>query len=168
MAELKPIITIRAQLPQNIVRDPRHDLNSAEWEWVNCLKFPINKLNDLQLSSRPYKWIRFCTGIVLGARGHLCTQPDLPHPVPIDYDSGLPATSVDLYYYTSDEEKLRMFPIDPKLTHTRTVTSSRTSTRRGDFRDDVKARDEKCVVTGVAPRVSDAAHLLPHSKGDTV
>ena len=168
MAELEAIISVHAQLPKNVVLDPKHDLSSAKWEWVNCLNFHVNKLNDLQLSLKPYKWIRFSTGIVLGARGHLCAEPDLPDPVPIDYDSGLPAISVDLYYYTSVEEKRRMFPIDPKLTDTRTVTSSRTSARRADFRKDVEARDERCVVTGTIPKYCDAAHLLPHSKGDTV
>ena len=131
-------------------------------------QLPRQQLNDLRLSSKLYKWIHFSTGIVLGARGHLCTEPDLPDPIPIDYDSGLPAISVDLYYYTSVEEKRRMFPIDCKLTDTRTVTSSRMSARRLNFRKDVEARDKRCVVTGTIPRYSDAAHLLPHSQGDTV
>ena len=57
----------------------------------------------------------------------------MPNPVPIDYDSGLSAVFMDLYYHTTDQEKRLMFPIDPKLADTRTVTSSGVSTRRDGF-----------------------------------
>ncbi|KAI0289829.1 hypothetical protein BC826DRAFT_586927 [Russula brevipes] len=60
-----------------------------------------------------------------------------------------------------------MFPIDIHLTNTRTITSSAVSTRRDHFRLDVEQRDGTCVVTGGPPDVCEAAHILPHSKGDT-
>jgi len=59
------------------------------------------------------------------------------------------------------------FPIDPKFADTRTMTFSRTSSRRDGFRDDVENRDGSCVVIGAHGLVCDAAHLLPHSKGNT-
>ena len=127
-----------------------------------------SRLNNLRFSLKPYKWIRYATGIVIGVRGELCTERDLPNPVPIDYDSGLSAVSIDLYYHTTDQEKRHFFPIDPKLAGTRTVTSSGTSSRRDGFCDDVENRDEVCVVTGAPGFVCDAAHLLPHGKGDKV
>jgi hypothetical protein len=35
--------------------------------------FPlVNKLDNLRFSSKPYEWIRYATGIVVGARGDLC------------------------------------------------------------------------------------------------
>ena len=61
-----------------------------------------------------------------------------------------------------------MFPLDPNLADTRTVTSSRTSTRQDNFCWDVEDRDERCVVTGATSHVCQATHLLPYSKGDTV
>ena len=73
-----------------------------------------------------------------------------------------------LYYHTTDQEKRHIFPIDPKLADMRTVTSSGTSSRRDGFRDEVENRDEVCVVTGGPGFLCDAAHLLPHSKGDKV
>ena len=81
---------------------------------------------------------------------------------------------MDLYYHTSNQEKRPMFPIDPNLTETRTETSSQSSTRRDDFCGDVEDRDGSCVLTGnpeldhAVRRASEAAHLLPHSKGDKV
>jgi len=161
-------IFVHAQFPKNVIPNTELNLDPTNWQWENCLTFPISKLNNLGYSPKPYKWIRYATGIVVGARGHLCTERDPPDAVPIDYDSGLSAVSIDLYYHTTDQEKRRMFPIDPKLADTRTVTSSRTNTRRDNFRGDVEDRDRSCVVTGVPHRACQAAHLLPHSKGDTV
>ena len=168
VAELEAFISVYAQFPQNVVLDTEHDLNPANWEWEKCLTFPVSELNNLRFSLKPYKWIRFATGIVMGAHGELCIERDSPHPVPIEYDSGLSAVSIDLYYHTSDQEKRRMFPIDPKLADIGTVTSSRTSTRRVNFRAVVQSRDRGCVVTGHPPKFCDAAHLIPHRKGSTV
>jgi len=132
------------------------------------LTFPVSELNDLGFSLRPYKWIRYAPGIVVGARGELCTERGLSNPVPIDYDSDLSEVSIDLYYHTTNVEKKRMFPIDPKLADPRTVTSSRESTRRDDFRSRVEGRDGSCVATGVPLHYCQAVHLLLHSMGDTV
>ncbi len=165
MAEL---ISVHAQFPKNIVPDTDLDLDPTNWEWKQFLAFPVSRLNNLQFSSKPYKCIRYTAGIVIGARGHLCTERDTPNPVPIDYDSGLSAVSIDLYYHTTDQAKRHMFPLDPKLADKMTVTSSQMSTHRDDFWEDVEDRDGSCVATGAPRDFCDAAHLLPHSKGDTV
>jgi hypothetical protein len=162
------LISVHTQLPKNVMPNTEVDLDPTNWEWKEILAFPVSRLSDLRFSLKPYKWIRYATGIVIGVRGELCTERDLPNPVPIDYDSGLSAVSIDLYYHTTDQEKRYIFPIDPKLVGARTVTSSRTSTRRDDFHDEVENRDEVCVVTGGPGFPCDAAHLLPHSKGDKV
>jgi len=166
MAEVAAIniTSVHAQFPQNVVPNIEHDLDPTNWEWEKCLAFPVSTLNDLRFSLKPYKWIRYATGIVMGAHGELCTA----NAVPVDYESGLSAVTIDLYYHTTDQEKRRMFPIDPKLADMRTVTSSRTSTHRDNFRGDVQGRDGECVLTGVPVYMCDAAHLVPHSKGDTV
>jgi hypothetical protein len=161
-------ITVYAQFPKIVVPNTELDLNPNNWEWNRCLSFPVGTLNALQFSFKLYKWIRYATGIVTGARGELCTEQDLTNPIPIDYDSALSATSIDLYYHTTDQEKRRMFPIDPRLADTRTVASSEASTCRDNFCGDVEDRDESCVVTGDPPEVCQAAHLLPRSLGDTV
>jgi len=162
------IISVYAQFPKNVMSNTELDLDSSNWEWKKCLVFPVDRLNTLKFSSKLFKWIRYATGIVVGAHGDLCAEPDLPNPVPIDYDSCLSAVSTNLYYHTTDQEKRRMVPIDPKLADTRTVTSSWTSTRQDDFWDEVEDRDGTCVLTGHPESVCNAAHLLPHSKGDTV
>lgn len=166
MAEPAVNISVYCQLPRNVVPN-NLILDPTNWEWNEVLQFPVSKLEELRLL-KPYKWIRYSTGIVVGAHGELRTRQNLSGSVPIDYDSDLSRVSINLYYHTTDEEKCQMFPIDPNLANTRIVTSSRTSVRRDKFRDDVEQRDGRCVVTGGPSYLCDAAHLLPHSKGDTV
>ena len=49
------------------------------------------------------------------------------------------------------------------------LTTTEATTRRADFRDDVIRRDGRaCVVTQEGEDHCDAAHLIPHSKGDEV
>ena len=49
------------------------------------------------------------------------------------------------------------------------LTTTEGTARRGKFRDDVARRDgPACVVTGKKEAHCDAAHLIPHSKGDEV
>jgi len=169
MATPGAIISVHGQFPRKIIPNTEHDLNPTNWEWKKILAFPVSRLNDLRFSSKPYKWIRYATGAVLGAQGELCTESNSPNPTPINYNSELSAVSIDLFYHTTDEEKRQMFPIDPRLGNTRTVTSSQASTRREDFRESVEGRDcGRCVVTGDPAYACDAAHLLPHSKGDKV
>jgi hypothetical protein len=140
-------------------------LDSVSWKWANCLTFPVQNLNTF--SRRPYKWIRYATGIVVGAYGDLFPQQDSA--TPIVYDTPLPVSSVDLYYRVPDDEKLRMFPHDPMLTNARVITSTGQSSRRANFRNDVKQRDgDQCVLTGVVGDHCDASHLLNHSKGNLV
>jgi len=77
MAELPAIISVHAQFPKNVVPNTEHDLDPTNWEWEKCLAFPVNRLNDLRFSLKPYKWIRYATGIIIGARGELCTERNL-------------------------------------------------------------------------------------------
>lgn len=61
-----------------------------------------------------------------------------------------------------------MFPVSPGVGRTN-ITSSNTTSRRAQFRDDVAERDGRtCVLTGLETGFCDAVHLVPHSKGDRV
>ena len=164
MAE--PKVHIHAQFPKVVQPNTQPDLDPTNWVWRQCLTFPVNELNHLEFSSRPYKWMRYATGIVIGARGEL--GRDRETPTPMNYEDDPPADSITLYYHTTDQAKLSMFPIDPQLAGSRTGTSEGSSSRRGAFCSDVEGRDATCVVTREPPRVCQAAHLLPHSKGDEV
>lgn len=159
-------ISVYAEFPKVISAD-KLDLNPSNWSWHQCLAIPVTKLADLRLSLKPYKWIRFATGVVVGAEGHLSLQQDSPTPT-VNYDDALPHTSVDLYYHFLDShQRSRMFPLDSYIDQARSVTQDSVSTRRMRFGDDVKARDGVCVVTGTTPYNCDAVHLLSHSKGDS-
>lgn len=56
-------------------------------------------------------------------------------------------------------------PVDVRGLNDR-VTSSATPQCDSDFRDAIVRRDTSCVITG--ERECDAAHLIPHAKGDMV
>ena len=167
-ASLSPKIEIYASLPLSVAHDGILDVHPDNWEWMHCLTIPLNS-PILDISYKPFKWLRFAIGVVLGTQGDLGLYPDPgpPDAVPVEYDAALPAESIRLYYHTSTEEKRRMFPIDPDIMHAR-VHSGNSATRRVDFRDDVEARDRVCVLTREEAHDCEAAHLLPHSKGDDV
>lgn len=161
-----PEIRVFAQLPLNPELNPQVLVQAANWRWVHCLTIPVEKFNALQFSRRPYKWIRYAIGVVVGAEGVLSTSPDSHNPVEDSTVVLLPAASADLHYRISDEEKRRMFPADPRIGHTR-ITSDVSTSRRTGFRREVVRRDgDHCILTGY--ETCEAVHLLPHSKGDTV
>ena len=97
-----------AMFPLNGSTDP--ELSS--WHWVHCLTFPPDTLNRLQFTPKPHKWIRYATGVVVGAQGGLSFSRDPLHDV-MEYNHmhvhDLRSESADLYYHTSDAEKQKMF-----------------------------------------------------------
>ena len=159
-------IQVYASFPVVVFPGTDLDLDPSNWRWVHCLTFSVNTLRELQFSQRPFKWIRYAIGVVVGAQGGLSSDMN-PLNV-VDYDAGLPAETTILYYHISDEEKRRMFPVDPNIQRT-SITSSAASTGKDHFRQEVAIRDgNQCLLTGVAPAYCQAVHLLAHSKGDSV
>ena len=73
---------------------------------------PLETLDALNFSPLPYKWIRCAIGIVVG-EGDLSSSPDSLNVV--DYNASLPAEPTVLHYHTGDEERRRIFPVDPDL-----------------------------------------------------
>jgi hypothetical protein len=144
------------------------DVHPANWDWVHCLTVPVETLNKLQLSERPYKWIRYAIGVVVGAEGDLCTTPESTSVV--DYDAVLPTQSVTLYYRIGNKKRLRLFPVDPDIVPMRShVSSSEATTQAELFWIEVAERDrERCVLTEEDSDVCDAVRLIARSKGDSV
>jgi hypothetical protein len=58
--------------------------------------------------------------------GGLSSCPDSPNLV--NYNAGLQAESIILYYHTSDERQ-RMFPVDPNIGHTNVISTCATTRR---------------------------------------
>lgn len=161
-------IKVYASFPHLIASGTNPSFDPSNWHWVHCLTFPMERLNELQFSPRPYKWIRYAIGVVVGAHGDLSSSSNRLNIV--DYNASLPteSQSISLYYHTSDDERQIMFPIDPNIGCTN-VTSSTATTRRAQFCSDVAMRDGKqCVFTGLQELFCDAVHLLGHSKGDSL
>ncbi|KDR77243.1 hypothetical protein GALMADRAFT_246538 [Galerina marginata CBS 339.88] len=164
MDPASPQIKVFASLPLAVALDADLNVDASNWHWVHCLTFPVESLEEF--SHKPYKWIRFAVGVVIGAEGMLSADSDSPNAV--DYNANPPAEPANLFYHTSDEEKRRMFPIDPFGARSR-VTSSANTPRRNDFRAQISSRDhETCLLTGNDGVYCNAAHLLSHSKGDEV
>ena len=158
-------INVYASLPLAVESGADLDLNPMNSAWVHCLTLPLETLNAVHLSRRPYRWILYAIGVVVGARGILYAAPRSS----VDLDFAGPLTeSADLHYYICDDEKQRMFPIDPNIGRTH-VTSSVRMARGFQFHDAVAERDaRRCVLADMLEENCDAVHLLAHSKGDTV
>ncbi|KAG9308030.1 hypothetical protein JVU11DRAFT_12682 [Chiua virens] len=140
----------------------RADPESAAWRWIHCLTFSVETLSQLHFP-RPYQWIKYAIGVVVGAYGELSSSVDSYQDV-IDRND-LPSETIHLYYHLTDEERQGMFPIDLDM-GSPTVASSSFSTRRLEFRDKVVERDRVCVLTGAGLHMCEAAHLVSHAKGD--
>ncbi|KAK2466549.1 hypothetical protein APHAL10511_001411 [Amanita phalloides] len=161
-----PEIQVHAEFPHTVALNANLDIHPTNWNWVRCLTFPIETLNTLQFSQRPYKWIRYAIGVVAGMQGDLSVTPNFLDVV--DYNASLPLApaSTILYYHTNGVEKLKMFPIDPHLVRS-DITSSVHTTRRTQLRGELLRRDRgQCVLTMHEGNECDAAHLLTRSKGD--
>src|SRR5258708_3310588 len=117
VATARPQIQVHASFPHTVAPDADLNVDPSNRRWVHCLTIPLETLNTLQFSQRPYKWIRYAIGV---AEGDLSSSPDALNVV--DYNAGLPAESAFLYYHTNDEEKRRMFPIDPNIGRTNVTT----------------------------------------------
>ncbi|PIL37630.1 hypothetical protein GSI_01324 [Ganoderma sinense ZZ0214-1] len=174
MAYSGPVILVHAQFPSVRPGVPGHS-DPSTWVWVPCLEFPVERVNALQISSKPLKWIRYCIGAVTGTQGHLSRRQDVPEPV--DYDQPLPPESVPestaLYYHVSAAEKELMFPTDPHLAdppktnsvHSRAATTT-SSIACLTFHQELRERDTYCVANGENELFCDAVHLVPHCKDD--
>lgn len=161
----QPSILVWAKLPVN----PGPSAPPADIDrWISILEFPIPDLTQLRLSKKPYKWIRFATGIVIGAKGDLRKTDDTASDL-VDYGTEtLPAVTTPVYYHISDDERQRMFPIDMDMAN-ELVTSTTAMELDHSFRPQVANRDgNRCIVTGATAVVCDAAHLLPYGKGNPV
>jgi hypothetical protein len=167
MAASPPQINVYASLPQTVVPDGNLNLHPDNWQWVHCLTLPLETLNTRQFSPRPFKWIRYAIGVIVGAEGALCASPHSSDVV--DYNAVIPSHSINLYYHTGDEERHRVYPVDPNIVCTE-VTSTVHSFQRNHFREEVAMRDSRrCVLTGVDNTIlCDATHLISQSKGDSV
>ena len=169
-----PVILVHAQLPIIRPGGPGY-LDPSTWVWVLCLGFPIERVNELQFSFKPLKWILYCIGAVTGTRGDLSHQPDILQLADYDQPLSSQSPSMDLYYHISDAEKEQMFPTDPHLAdpprsdsvYSRRNTSTSSAPCR-TRRDDLEDRDERCVATGYREQFCDSVHLVPHCKGDDV
>ncbi|KAL6297957.1 hypothetical protein BKA93DRAFT_813180 [Sparassis latifolia] len=162
------IITVIAQLARRRAQEEEGSEGDAgvgelEWEWVRCLK--IQKACILEFSPKPYKWIRFITGVVLGAEGILCAT-DNADALEIDYDRPLIDGNFSLYFHVTPAELSRMFPLDPDIADPYSATGTTTQARCAGFRDEVEGRDVGCVASDSLARNCDAAHFIGHSKGD--
>lgn len=168
-----PAINVYVQIPSALADDGRPILDPDNWKWVLLLVFPLNRLRPLLFLHKPYKWLRYCAGISLGTTGTFCNTAASPNiNDSFEYDAGLPTKSEDLYFHTTDPEKAQMFPIDPLMVkNPGRSTSGSTTSRRDDFREEVKERDGNvCVVTGLPGDLAycEAAHLVAHGQGDAV
>ncbi|KAF4563930.1 hypothetical protein EYR36_003175 [Pleurotus pulmonarius] len=156
-------IVVYASFP-NETHSQAVNLDPSHWAWSPCIQIPADRV--LHFSSRPYAWLRYAIGSIVGAHGHLAFTKAQSY-TPVDYLApSIPLDVLALYYHLDDREKLRMFPIDPDFLRER-ITSSVVTARCAGFREEVVKRDRNsCVVSHAPGAYCDAAHLSAHAKGD--
>jgi len=88
------------------------------------------RLTELNFSSKPYKWIRYATGIVVGAQGDLSSEHNSPDDV-MNYDDDLTSTSTNLYYHVNSAERQKMFPTDDTARRARDLSERSCGGQRG-------------------------------------
>lgn len=93
--------TVYASFPITVSLDANLNSDPSNWHWIPCLTLPRG--NVLQFSLKPYKWIRYAIGVVVGAEGDLSTSRDVLNLV--DYNAELPTQSAALYYHIGEDEK---------------------------------------------------------------
>ncbi|KAI0287669.1 hypothetical protein BC826DRAFT_1042991 [Russula brevipes] len=133
-------------------------LRQLDGPWICALAIPLEDIERLSL--RPLKWLRFVAFAVLGVKGHLYDSPDGNV---VDYGILSAAHLAKDYYYFREGVYLL---VDNQGLNDR-ITSSVLSDRCSLFRSAVALRDgNRCVITRWAASHCDAAHIIPHSKGD--
>lgn len=103
-------IVVYASFP-NEIHSKAVNLDPSNWKWFPCIQ--ISAENVLHFSSRPYAWLHYAIGAIVGAHGHLAAT-NIQSYTPVDYFApSIPLDVLALYYHLDDKERLRMFPIDP-------------------------------------------------------
>ena len=114
-----------------------------------------------RLCLKPLKYLRFVGWCVLGVSGELVDHTGNP----VELDGTLADQSVYKYKTIGRIVLARVVQHDNINPRSGSVLSPSTP-RRGNFRQEVAARDGCCVWTGIQRGV--AMHILPHRLGDDV
>ncbi|KAJ7056983.1 hypothetical protein C8F01DRAFT_1256923 [Mycena amicta] len=122
--------------------------------WEVFLEIPAAELEHL--TRRPLKWLNFMGWQIYGRLGHLSATAG---GVPVEVED----QNIEDYYFISP---LPPRYIDIHVLNDRTSNSSHFTARTANFRTQILARDQSCLITGIDPLDSQACHLVPHAKGD--
>ncbi|KAF8554619.1 hypothetical protein OG21DRAFT_1412292 [Imleria badia] len=125
-------------------------------EWIRALSIPREDIE--RFTFRPLKWLRFATFAVYGAKGDFSESATQGGEI-VDYENVSFDNLGDKYYYIPNNV---YHLVDYNALNDK-CTSSAVTPRRLDFCRDICRRDDSCVITG--SDASDAAHIIPRSKG---
>ncbi|KDQ08051.1 hypothetical protein BOTBODRAFT_586308 [Botryobasidium botryosum FD-172 SS1] len=126
-------------------------IDGQQW---HILSVPLADIR--RLCHRPLKWLRFVAYAICGAEGTI----SLAGGGLVDYEDTLPQSQGGDYCYTPEGD---CHFVDPGVTDERTSLAS--SRRAPRFRKMLQQRDGfRCLFTGCP--TYEAAHIIPHSKGD--
>ncbi|RDB22332.1 hypothetical protein Hypma_010471 [Hypsizygus marmoreus] len=132
---------------------------TSEGDWISTLSIPFEDFSDYTL--RPLKWLRYLGFAIYGCQGVLKTSPDGPEVD--DYLAGSEGLQENYYYSSPDPPRF----VDVEGINDRTSDSLGHSHSSCDnFADQISTRDGTCVLTNAGRVLCNAAHLIPHSKGD--
>ncbi|PVF91668.1 hypothetical protein CPB86DRAFT_878393 [Serendipita vermifera] len=129
-------------------------------EWVVFFSIPVREIPEFTVS--PHKWFHFLCGTIYGQAGSLHVSPDNGQLV--DYAVQDLNQLYEDYYFSSMEQPRWLDP--DLLNNKRSLCEIPPKRSQAPFRTRLIARDSQCVATGCSEQISQAAHLIPKSKGD--
>ncbi|KAG8221107.1 hypothetical protein J3R82DRAFT_2630 [Butyriboletus roseoflavus] len=124
--------------------------------WNRALSIPREDIKRFTLY--PLKWVRFATFTVCSAKGDLSATPGGEI---VEYDNVSFENLEHEYYYTPNDT----YHLTDYQAFNDGITSTAATPRRTNFREDIRRRDNSCVITGRSHEFCDAAHIIPNSKG---
>ena len=74
MAMIAAQIQVYVSFPHAVALGADLNVDPTNWHWVHCLTIPLETFNTLQFSKKPYNWIRYAIGVVIGAEGDLSSS----------------------------------------------------------------------------------------------
>ncbi|PVF97561.1 hypothetical protein CPB86DRAFT_855257 [Serendipita vermifera] len=129
-------------------------------QWTTVLSIPREEF--VKYTTRPLKWLRYLGSTIYGREGTLKGGP---------YDGEIEDYTIEdvdtllsgyFYYSTGYPQLVDMNMID-KCKSPGPMSPLATCS---SFDEEITARDGACVVTGLDDELCEAAHIIPHRRGD--
>ncbi|PVF97564.1 hypothetical protein CPB86DRAFT_815432 [Serendipita vermifera] len=128
-------------------------------QWIPVISIPREDFT--KYTTRPLKWLRYLGSTIYGREGILKRGPDNAEIEDYTTEDVNSLFSEYFYYSTSPPRLLDMDMIDQSTTSSDMMTPE---TACSSFQDEIIARDQLCVSTGMIVPFCGVIHIVPYKK----